>query len=626
MKLREYALVMYKNQPALIKTVTADKFDIDTPSGTKKVRDKDITLLHAGPVANLSKVQNYPLPEADVREAHTFFDGDNPSLRDIADLLWGDLPPEAWWSVWKTVSESPWFIAESPESPIALRPESQAQAIIAKAQAKKEEGTEKDAFLERLASSLKTGTAFDIASDGKYLQEVEALALGKTDKSRILKELQGKVKTAETPEAAHEILLATGYWKPSYNPWPSRHGHTIRSSQVPVDPPTDKKERLDLTHYESWAIDNAWSTDPDDAVCFDGERLWIHVADPAETVAPDTPADRDARSRGATLYIPEGAARMLCEETLDYYALGLSPVSRALSFSLLLNPNGSIADVSIHRTRVRVSRLTYAEAELRKDEPGLAPLFAIAANNIERRAKAGAISIDLPEVHLQVSKDDQGNPTVSIQRIEPSPAADMVREMMLLAGEGAARFAFKNRIPFQYVSQEAPDIPEQLPPGLAGEYRKRRGMRSRKVGTVPADHAGLGLGMYSQVTSPLRRYGDLVAHQQLHLWLDGKPLMDTDDMLLRIAQGDLAARECTLAERETNLHWTLVYLAMNPSWTAEAVVVDRAGNQAVVFIPELAREAKITLGNSVELGTVITVRAGNIHIPTQTVTFITDAV
>jgi phosphopentomutase len=65
---------------------------------------------------------------------------------------------------------------------------------------------------------------------------------------------------------------------------------------------------------------------------------------------------------------------------------------------------------------------------------------------------------------------------------------------------------------------------------------------------------------------------------------------------------------------------------MNPSWTAEAVVVDRAGNQAVVFIPELAREAKITLGNSVELGTVITVRAGNIHIPTQTVTFITDAV
>jgi exoribonuclease-2 len=141
MKLREYALVMYKNQPALIKTVTADKFDIDTPSGTKKVRDKDITLLHAGPVANLSKVQNYPLPEADVREAHTFFDGDNPSLRDIADLLWGDLPPEAWWSVWKTVSESPWFIAESPESPITLRPESQAQAIIAKAQAKKEEGT-----------------------------------------------------------------------------------------------------------------------------------------------------------------------------------------------------------------------------------------------------------------------------------------------------------------------------------------------------------------------------------------------------------------------------------------------------------------------------------------------------
>lgn len=42
----------------------------------------------------------------------------------------------------------------------------------------------------------------------------------------------------------------------------------------------------------------------------------------------------------------------------------------------------------------------------------------------------------------------------------------MVREMMLLAGEGAARFAFKNSIPFPYVSQEAPTIPDDIPEGL----------------------------------------------------------------------------------------------------------------------------------------------------------------
>lgn len=618
MKMNEYALVLYKNQPAVVRSSVGDKFEIDTPSGSKKVRDKDIELLHQGPVKDLSRALQYELPEADLREAHSFFEGDSPALAEISDLLWGNLPPDAWWAVWNTISESPYFMAESPEKPIALRSSADADAILAKVRTKKEEGAEREAFNARLAAALKTKTSLDMAANGKFLQEVEALALGKTDKSRILKDL----KIAETPEAAHSVLLAVGYWKSWFNPWPARHGHTIRSSKVPVDPPQDTKERLDLTHIDSWAIDNAWSTDPDDAVCFDGQKLWVHVADPAATVSPDTPADKDARSRGSTLYIPEGAARMLSEESLEYYALGLSPVSNALSFSISLNPNGSISDVSVNRTRIRVKRLTYEQAAQRKDEPELAPLFEIARLNIERRALAGAVSIDLPEVHLQVSKDDQGNPAISIDPIASSEAADMVREMMLLAGEGAARFAFKNRIPFQYVSQEAPEIPKDLPPGLAGEYRKRRGMRSRKVGTVPSDHAGLGLGMYSQVTSPLRRYGDLVSHQQLHLWLDGKTLMDTDDMLLRIAQGDQAARECTLAERETNLHWILVYLSLHPEWTGDAVVVDRVGNQSVVLIPEFAQESKIPLGDSVEIGTVLRVRAGNINIPAQTVSFI----
>jgi exoribonuclease-2 len=225
-------------------------------------------------------------------------------------------------------------------------------------------------------------------------------------------------------------------------------------------------------------------------------------------------------------------------------------------------------------------------------------------------------------VHLSITRDAAGASELSVTEIAEEPAADMVREMMLLAGEAAARFAFKNKIPFQYVSQETPDIPKELPEGLAGEYRKRRSMKSRKVGTVPADHAGLGLGMYSQVTSPLRRYGDLVSHQQLRLFIDGKPLMDTDDMLTRIAQGDSAARECTFAERESNLHWILVYLSAHPDWTAEAVVVEKTGALSTILIPSLAQEAKINLKDDLGLNAKIRVRAGNINIPAQSITYI----
>jgi len=619
MKLKENTLVLYKTQPALITAFDGDKLEIDSPSGRKKVREKDVDFLHAGPVKDLKKVLAADVPEGDVSEALEFFEGETPSFAELTDLVWGNYPAEAAWAIWKSVSESPWFVCTSPVEPVALRARAEAEALIKKAGAKKEEAAGREAFIKRLKQSLSAGTALDLAEDGKFLQDVEAVALGNSDKSKTMKE----AGITETPQAAHRILLKTGYWETERNPWPNRNGHTLHSSSVPVQAPDDSDERLDLTHLDSWAIDNAWSADPDDAVGIDGEILWVHIADPASTITPDSDADLDARSRGSTLYIPEGAARMLADNALDYYALGLAPVSRALSFGITFTETGAVKDVDIRKTRVRVSRLSYAEASARKDEPSLAPLFAIAERNIERRRAAGGVFIDLPEVHITVTASDgSAERQIAVTPVASESAADMVREMMLLAGEAAARFAFKNKIPFQYVSQETPDIPAELPPGLAGEYRKRRSMRSRKVGTIPADHAGLGLGMYSQVTSPLRRYGDLIAHQQLHLFLAGKPLMGTDDMLERIAAGDSASRGCTLAERSSNLHWILVHLARNPDWTGDAVVVEKNGPTATILVPELAQESKIRLDSDAELNTVIRVRAGNINIPELSLSFI----
>jgi hypothetical protein len=53
----------------------------------------------------------------------------------------------------------------------------------------------------------------------------------------------------------------------------------------------------------------------------EGYSLWVHVADPAASVLPGSPADIEARSRGTTLYLPEGASRMLGEEVLSLFVL-----------------------------------------------------------------------------------------------------------------------------------------------------------------------------------------------------------------------------------------------------------------------------------------------------------------
>ena len=90
---------------------------------------------------------------------------------------------------------------------------------------------------------------------------------------------------------------------------------------------------MDLTHLPAFAIDNAWTTDPDDALSLEGpNRLWVHVADVAALVLPDSPADLEARNRAASLYLPEMTVPMLPAEASERLALGIGDVSPALSF------------------------------------------------------------------------------------------------------------------------------------------------------------------------------------------------------------------------------------------------------------------------------------------------------
>lgn len=656
------ALVLYKKQPAVV-TETGEKYTIEfctapaTPTGkkaqyaTQKVRDKDITLLHEGAVSSLSAV----LAAADnsaitddisnkLTEAWELLLSDDAtasepiSVKDLAELSVGSFEADGAWAFYKTLLSHTNFAEKTDDEETLMfvpRTEEEIEALKKKLYEKEHEAEIRAALVARLKEKK-----LDLPCDAKYMQEVEALALGQTDKSKLMKEAGFK----ESPEKAHKLLLDTGIWTIFRNPHPSRRGLSMQSATEHLPHPPENEERLELEDT-AWAIDNAWSTDPDDAISYDGTYLWVHIADPASTVQPDSKIDITARNRGSTLYIPEGASRMLSEESLEDYALGLCEYkdgkptgkkSKALSFRLRLDENGAITDSAVIKTLVHVERLTYEQADERRETPELAPFFEIADRNLKRRTASGAVSIELPEVHISLTgqadaescnaassnaASGKAQPEVTITPSEKPLASGMIREMMLLAGEAAAKFAFKNGIPFPFVSQEKPDIPKDIPEGLAGQYRLRRCMRSRSVGVTPSQHAGLGLGMYSQVTSPLRRYSDLIAHIQLRAFLDGRELLDKDTMLERISAGDAAAGNASKAERESNMHWTLVYLRQHPDWTGTGVAVEIRGKQAVFLIPELAQETLITPRKMPELNDTVTLKAGNINIPELSVTF-----
>lgn len=623
------SLVLYKNQPALLQEVSTDKYTIlyctalPSPGGkpaqfaTQKVREKDIELLFETTsgektllVQLLQVSEDAKVMQERIEPIYELLSEDEDSfttpvsfadLQDYADVK----TAQDSWILYKALKNTLFFTEQAPFSFMV-----QTKEVIArqeeKNKAKEAEQEIRSAFIRRLKAKK-----LDLPADAQLMQDVEALALGQSDKSKTMKE----AGFTETPEKAHKLLLDTGVWTVTKNPYPTRWGLSTQSATQRLAPPPEE-ERITL-EQEAYAIDNQWSTDPDDAIAFDGQYVWVHIADPASSVYPDSPIDIAARHRGATLYIPEGAVRMLAEDSLEDYALGLTPLSRALSFCIELDENGAVLSCKVLKTLVKVKRYTYEEADIQKDSPQLAPLYAIARRNEQRRLKAGAVSITLPEVHISV--------TDGIVNISPAlswESNNVVREFMLLAGEAVAKFAFKNGIPFPFVSQEKPDLPTNILDGYAGQYQLRRCMRSRSLGVTPMQHAGLGLGMYTQVTSPLRRYSDLVAHQQLRAFIDGRPLLNKDTMLERIAAGDAAAGASVKAERKSNLHWTLVYLTQNPQWEGDAVVVELKGKQALCLIPSLAQETLLTPSRTVALNDTIKVRAGNIDIPTLSVNFI----
>jgi exoribonuclease-2 len=47
------------------------------------------------------------------------------------------------------------------------------------------------------------------------------------------------------------------------------------------------------------------------------------------------------------------------------------------------------------------------------------------------------------------------------------------------------------------------------------------------------------------------------------------------------------------AERQSNQHWTLVYLQQNPEWEGKGVLIERRGSRDVILIPELALETQV---------------------------------
>jgi exoribonuclease-2 len=591
----ENSLVAYKSRPARVLKVADNKLEIELEGGkTQRVRYKDVVLLHRGPLSNLAALK----PQSgEVEEAWELLAGESTNLADLAELVFGRYTPPTAWATWQLIMDGLYFSGTPDKLQVGLPEE-----VVKEQEARTTKATEKREWLAFIGR-LQEGSVSPQHSS--RLSEVERLAYGKSDRSRVLRALGRQ----ETPENAHSLLLKVGYWKDSTNPYPTRMGLASEPPNLEWSTLPDE-DRLDLTHLSAFAIDDTGNKDPDDAISLDGDNVWVHVADVAAQLDPDSDLDLEARGRGATVYLPEGNIPMLPVEAIDTLGLGLSDISPAFSFKLALGEQGEIAGVEVTPSWVRVTRLTYGEVEKHIADAPFSQLRRLAASSRERRKANGAVEIRLPEVAIQIVQDK-----VLIRELPPYESRALVTEFMLMAGEAAARFASEHNIPFPFATQALPDLSITRPRGPAEMFAYRKRLKRSQMKSAAGLHAGLGLQGYTQVTSPLRRYLDLVAHQQLRAFIRGDPTLSKQALMMRVGATEAVIHKARRLERLSSRHWTLVHLQRNPHWRGQGIVVEQRGPLATVLIPTLGLDATVSRGRELELNSEIDLGVEGVDLP-----------
>jgi len=459
-------------------------------------------------------------------------------------------------------------------------------------------------------------------------------------------ETLASLERPETPEAAFQLLVELGLWSNHENLF-------LRRSQIPVqfsakvsevaqrcleNPPADSHtDRLDLTHLKVYTIDDESTTEIDDGLSLEflengQQRIWIHIADPTRLLSPGDELDLEARKRTTTVYLPTGTIPMFPA------ALATGPMSliqgkecSALSFSVTLDETGAACDYSICTSTVKPTyRLTYDDVDEMLElgiqaEPEIGAIASAAKLRQKWRQTQGAIGIFMPESSIKVHGDE-----ISIHVIDESPARDLVAEMMILAGELAARYGQLHSLPIPYRYQAQPELPpdEELlavPAGPARACAVRRCMPRSEMGLIPGRHAGLGLEAYTQVTSPIRRYTDLLTHFQIKAHLRGEPLPFSAEQIQEIVMSlGTAVKEASTVERQTNRYWGLEYLRRNPDEVWEAIMLRwlrEDSNVALILLEELGLELAMRFGREVEIGERLEVKVTHCDPRSETVHF-----
>jgi exoribonuclease II len=616
---------------------------IDSRTQSHTLHPRDITYEVAGmsckQPAEIEKFKNQVAPNIDPDSLEVAWemlveDGELVDPPTLADLLYSDRTPVLCYAAHVLLSDDKIYFKNKKEDKYEARSLAQVTELQHQATVKEQKEREQQGFIDRVQQQL-AGTSVEWEdTDRQRLEVLEKYVLNPDVPPQKLGEYLTALNRSQTQQAVFSLLVELGWWSIHENihlrraQTPVHFSHQMQTvaHELLTNPPVDLDlaHRVDLTHHKVYTIDDESTQEIDDGLSLeilpDGrEKLWIHIADPTRLLSPEDRFDLEARKRSVTIYLPTGMIPMFPPE------LATGPMSLrqgqkccAISFGVILDPTGAVAEYEITTSTIEPTyRLTYEDVEemLQLGIPGEREIETIAKASKLRtqwRLSQGSININMPESTVKVHEDE-----VSIELIEDNRARKLVAEMMILAGEVAAKYGQDNSIPLPYRGQPQPELPPEeelilIPVGPARSCAVRRCMPRSEMSTSPSRHAGLGLNTYSQVTSPIRRYTDLISHFQIKAHLRGDELPFTVERLQEIMLGlGTNIYEANMVERQTNRYWTLEYFNRSTEREWDAIFLRwlrEDESLALILIEDLGIELAMKLTRWADLGERIQVQ------------------
>lgn len=391
------------------------------------------------------------------------------------------------------------------------------------------------------------------------------------------------------------------------------------------------------------SIDSSTTRDVDDAFYVEslpGEVLRLHLAlaCPALHWPFDSPLDKTVFRRGTSIYLPEATHHMLPEILgTDVLSLAAGQVRPALCIRCDVDAQGEVLSCTPHLEQVRLAaNLTYddCEAVLEGTAPTLSNAASPHAEQIrlgERlaclrqkvRIAAGAVIMDRPDPKLILQKPEGGTAAdikVRLEETPPTPRAQLlVSEMMILGSGACAVWGQEQGIPLLFRTQDVV-IPKEYAGIWTEPHQMARIMRALAPSSLdshPRPHAGLGMAAYSPVTSPLRRYPDLINEAQIIQFLQtGSPRWDQAALDALLTPLNTRLDAAGQVQRFRPRYWKLLYIRQQgDKFWWDAVVTEENDNFATVSLPReqlFVRARRHMFGERACPGQPVQVRLGKV--------------